>query len=695
MKEFLKGQYDYIFFFYGLSFFFMALICFTMGREKLRKLPWIFLGLFGLFHGLTEWLEMLIIIQGRSRAVSILKLVSLSISFLCLFEFARRGILRIKEKRVSPWAYAPFIILFFLGLKSGLSGLQVSTRYFLGFPAAYAASRIIYEFSKQDKDSGRALTLLGVIMALYSVLTGFVVPQAEFMFSGLLNAESFYQKFGLPVELVRGILMLTATLLLWSYSSTLSEAEYKPQWFSERIRPSKRVISLILIFLLAAGWAFTNRLDYYAGIQMIKKDRLKKDSHLNRLTRELTLLGRATISMSRPSPIREVISQKNPENEEKAKTILEQFKTKFNALDCFLLDAQGMLIASAADSAAEAEKGKSYASRPYFKEAMLGDNGYSFKLGPVYNERIYYVSYPVEAPSGEIIGVAVIVKSILAEPLFQYRLFSITITFFICLIVIIFFIALRKREALFELIKKAHLQLQEVDRMKSDFICVVSHELRTPLTSIRNAADILIKGGPFKRSVDVHEKELLEIILNNVDRQTRMVSDLLDLSKIEAGVMPIVAKPVEIAALVRDTVGSLQAQAEEKKINMAVAYGFPERKVYCDPEHTRRILTNLVVNAIKFTPEHGRITVKVEDAAKEARITVSDTGIGISGDDKEKIFDKFYRSCDEAVQHKKGWGLGLTITKGLVEAQKGKIWLNSTLGKGSSFYFTLPYAAGE
>ncbi len=112
--------------------------------------------------------------------------------------------------------------------------------------------------------------------------------------------------------------------------------------------------------------------------------------------------------------------------------------------------------------------------------------------------------------------------------------------------------------------------------------------------------------------------------------------------------------------------------------------------VYADPEHVRRILNNLVSNAIKFTPENGKITVRTEDAGEELKTTVLDTGIGISIFDKENLFNKFYSSSSAAAQEKKGCGLGLSITKGLVEAQKGRVWVDSEPGKGSSFYFTLP-----
>lgn len=692
MKEFLKGQFDYIYFFYGFSFFLLALICFTIDRDKLRKLPWILLGLFGLFHGLSEWLDMFMVIAGKNNILLVFNLFSLSVSYICLFEFARIGLFRLKGKTISSWVYPLIVIALPLGYKYGMDGWFTTVRYFLGFPSAYFAARTIYEFSKAEQENKRPIIALSVMMALYAVFTGLVVPEVAFIPASIINFGSFYNAFGVPIQMVRGISTLCAALALWFYSSTLpiSGSGYKPYGYSIRFMPTKWMIALTLVVFIGAGWIFTNYLDYYAGIKMIKRNESKTGSQLNMLTKELALLGRAALSMSKSSAVRGVASFQQPQNMERVDAVLRQFKVKFGALDCALLDKQGMPIAYIGDGGSEIKMGKSYASRPYFRDALSWKNGYYFKLGPAYNERIYYVSYPIMDTAGKISGVAVIVKNIHAEPLFQYRLFSIVITFLVCVIAIIFFIVLRRRESLINLIERVHSQLEEVDRMKTDFISVVSHELRTPLTSIKNAADILMKGGPAKRAVDERERELLKIVLDNVDRQTRMVSDLLDVSKIEAGVMPVFPEPTDITELIKQVIAALQPLADDKKIDIALAIDTPEKIVYADEEHVRRILSNLTVNAIKFTANKGKVTVKAEDAGKEVRITVSDTGIGISAADKEKLFGKFYRSCSVTAQERRGCGLGLAIAKGLVEAQKGRIWVESQPGEGSSFYFTLP-----
>jgi len=691
MKIFLEGQLDYIYFFYGFSLFLLAVICFSIDKEKKSKFPWFLLGLFALANGIAEWLNIPPIISEKSDSMPIFNLLALIISYLCLFEFARSAFYQVKKKIINKWIYLilfPFLILLVLGYKFLLKEGFIITCYFLGFPSLYFSSRIIYEFSKREKKGKCWLVALSITMSLYAVSV-LIVPRASFFPANFLNLESFYNAFGVSIELIQGFLGLCAAMSIWFYSSVSADIRYKPR-HKIHIFPSKWLLAFVLVVFIGAGWAFTNNLDYYAGIQIIKRSEPKANSPLHILTRELTLLGKAVFSISRNSSVRNAVSSQNAQDIEKARAILNTFKYKFGASACVLLDARGAPIVSADNSISEIKIDRSYASRPYFKDAFSGGKGYYFQLGSAYNERIYYVGYPVTDTSGKISGVAVIVKAIQTEPLFQYRLLGIVLTFLICIIAIIFFIVLMKREALIDFIEKVHAQLEEVDRMKTDFISVVSHELRTPLTSIRNAASILMKGGPAKRIIEQREEELLGIIFDNVDRQTRLVNDLLDVSKIEANVMPIFPKPIDMSNLIKDTLALMRPLAEDKNIEVALDFQSPKNMVYADPEHVRRILNNLVSNAIKFTPENGKITVRTEDAGEELKTTVLDTGIGISIFDKENLFNKFYSSSSAAAREKKGCGLGLSITKGLVEAQKGRVWVDSEPGKGSSFYFTLP-----
>ena len=693
--EFFRGQFDYICFFYGLAFFFVGIICFSIRKDSRRRLPWVMLGLFGFTHGINEWMDVYAISYVESYFVSLVHLTILGLSYVFLFEFARAGFLRAGKKIVGAWIYPLILIPAFYGMRYGLDGLNAGFRYFIGFPACIFSGFVIFRAPGKDPSGRRPLIMLGVIMAIYGIFTGLVVPKSILGPSQWLNTESFYQAVGLPVQFVRGTLALLAAMALWFYPTALTNVKSLPRRYFFPFKPSKWTILLTLVVLMALGWAFTDYLDYYAGIQLIKNSKADANSPLNRMIGELTKLEDAAVLISKSSAIRSLLDTRSPQDMERAASLIEDYKHKYAGIDCFLLDEKGMPVVSAGGNLSENIVSKSFASASYFKDAMKGKTGYYFRPGSTYDERVYYISLPVKGAADKPLGAIVIRKNITVTPILRYRLMSIYITTFVCLLAIIFFIALRRRENLIKLIEEVNAELNVIDTMKTDFVSIASHELRTPLTSIKNAASILSKNRPDNRISGEKEKELLDIIINNANRQMRMIDDLLDVSKIEAGVMDMYLGPVDIVALAKETVNSLKHHTEEKKIKMDVSSDRESLVIRADPEQTRRIFTNLIVNAIKFTPDNGGINVRVEEAGAEVRISVADTGIGISEEDQEKIFEKFYRGSDIRARRKGGSGLGLVITKGLVEAQGGRIWVKSKLNKGSTFYFTLPLGQGQ
>ncbi|MBU1121271.1 MAG: PAS domain-containing protein [Candidatus Omnitrophica bacterium] len=238
---------------------------------------------------------------------------------------------------------------------------------------------------------------------------------------------------------------------------------------------------------------------------------------------------------------------------------------------------------------------------------------------------------------------------------------------------------------------QAYERLRELDQMKSYFISIVSHELRTPLTAIKSAVSLLLKnlGKPKqKEEAENKDEELLNIILNNTNRQIRLVNDLLDLSKIESGVIRIEKKPIDIVELVRNVIKVLSFQLKSKNIECNIETNLAALFVLVDSDLIRRVFNNLIINAIKFVSDSGKIEIRIE-CKKEidgVRIAVVDNGIGILAHDFTKLFDKFYQVGYQV----NGVGLGLSIAKGIVEAHGGKIWVESLFKKSSSFYFTLP-----
>ena len=230
---------------------------------------------------------------------------------------------------------------------------------------------------------------------------------------------------------------------------------------------------------------------------------------------------------------------------------------------------------------------------------------------------------------------------------------------------------------------------REIEQMKSDFVSLVSHELRTPLVAIKGAADNLLDG--LAGELNDIQKDCLVLSKRNIDRLNRLISDLLDISRIEAGKIQLNKQPADAASIVKDVLGLFQAGAKEKSI--ALESLLPEELplVTIDSDKINQVLTNLVGNALKFTPAQGKIIIKAFRAENFLRVEVRDTGVGIPKQDLDKVFDKFYQvDRNKSFTSVKGTGLGLPISKGIVERHGGKIWAESETGQGSKFIFTLP-----
>jgi len=237
-------------------------------------------------------------------------------------------------------------------------------------------------------------------------------------------------------------------------------------------------------------------------------------------------------------------------------------------------------------------------------------------------------------------------------------------------------------------LQEAVEQFKKLDQLKSDFVSTVSHEIRSPLASIKNAVNLLASGKT--GAVNEDQERFLQMAVRNIDRLVAIVNDLLDLSKIEAGKMQFRFSDVDIRFLIDHLVATFQPQAEASQL--ALEMDCPEAlpKVYADGARIEQVLSNLLSNAIKCTPAGGRVVLSARSLHDAVEISVADTGIGISPENQKRIFDRFFQVGDSLMRTSKGTGLGLTITKQLIEAHGGKISVESEVGKGSRFFFSLP-----
>jgi PAS domain S-box-containing protein len=231
----------------------------------------------------------------------------------------------------------------------------------------------------------------------------------------------------------------------------------------------------------------------------------------------------------------------------------------------------------------------------------------------------------------------------------------------------------------------------EIDQMKSDFVSIVSHELRTPLTAIKGYLDLILIGaaGPITQQ----QQSFLEIAKGNARRLHELVSDLLDLSRIESGRAELDLQVVSLQPVIEQVVDTLRNEFEVRDLALTVDVSQNLPELFGDPLRIAQILTNLLSNAYKYTSTGG-VTLRGRQIHGNLQVDIIDTGVGISEDDQDKLFTRFFRARDTIVRQQAGTGLGLNITKSLVELHGGEIWVESAPGKGSTFSFTLPLPAG-
>lgn len=267
-----------------------------------------------------------------------------------------------------------------------------------------------------------------------------------------------------------------------------------------------------------------------------------------------------------------------------------------------------------------------------------------------------------------------------------------------------------KSASLYQEIKETNLKLEKLERLKSEFISIVSHELRTPLTSIKNALDILMTG----KCGEINESgtKFLDMAKRNVQRLSGIINDLLDLSKIEAGKMDFNFQNINIHQVIDYVKSTLSILAKEKNLTLIIDETENLPDINADSQRLEQVLTNLVSNAIKFTPEGKKITISsrllnasyievhpyFQDEINKLKgdyivVSVKDEGIGIAEKDLLHAFDKFAQIENSLSRKVGGSGLGLPIAKQLLDAHKGAIWCSSELEKGSDFCFAIPVAA--
>jgi two-component system, OmpR family, phosphate regulon sensor histidine kinase PhoR len=231
-------------------------------------------------------------------------------------------------------------------------------------------------------------------------------------------------------------------------------------------------------------------------------------------------------------------------------------------------------------------------------------------------------------------------------------------------------------------------RVRRLETVRRDFISNLSHELRTPLASLKALTETLQEGALEDPPA---ARRFLGRMETEVDALTQMATELLELSRIESGQVPLELKPVPVASLLVSAEERMRAQAERAGLSLRLLPAQDKLEVLADPPRLEQVLVNLIHNAIKFTPPGGMVDLTAQPDGDYVCFTVQDTGVGIPADELERIFERFYKA--DRARSSGGTGLGLSISRHLVEAHGGRIWAESEEGRGSAFHFTLPVAS--
>jgi signal transduction histidine kinase len=237
-------------------------------------------------------------------------------------------------------------------------------------------------------------------------------------------------------------------------------------------------------------------------------------------------------------------------------------------------------------------------------------------------------------------------------------------------------------------LRAANRQLQELDRLKDEFISTVSHELRTPLTAIRSLAEIL---HDYSDTTPNRQKEFSSIIIRETRRLTRLITQVLDFQKLELDRMRWNISSIDLKDVIHDAVSATGQLVTDKRIRMEVHLPDDSQPIDGDRDQLIQAMVNLISNAVKFCPpDQGQIHIRLEYETDHLTVSVADNGIGISQTNQKKIFEKFQQVVDPTMGRPPGTGLGLSITRRIVQYHHGNLTVKSAKGEGATFYFTLP-----
>ncbi|MCM2359823.1 MAG: PAS domain S-box protein, partial [Geobacteraceae bacterium] len=305
LSDFFKGQLDYIFFFYGLAFVFFSVVCFShKPYDGKRQLPWNWLGLFGLAHGINEWLDMIAVSLGDGDRFTAVRLCVMLVSFLFMTEFARSGHCLVQGKGPGRWIFVPLLLLAACGSLYGLAGMQVSVRYLFGLGGGSWAAWVLYRSSLDRDGAAFPLAVAGAALFLYACASGVIVPAAPFFPASVLNQDVFFMLAGFPIQLLRGVLALWIMAAIWMHFEGALRADAEQSGLEPVPNNGKAVLALLAV-IFTVGWVGASFSGGYAARE-IRQDLINEAREIAAAIDPATLaaLGRTAADGDSPELIR-------------------------------------------------------------------------------------------------------------------------------------------------------------------------------------------------------------------------------------------------------------------------------------------------------------------------------------------------------------------------------------------------------
>ena len=418
MAEFLNTQLDFVLFFYGLAFILLGAVAAAISRASKRSIPWPVLSAFGYIHGVGEWLDLLALILGDTPAFELARTALMAVSYVALVEFGRLDALRHGIKMPGRWVYPPMLALVVLGWHlAGVGGANAFARYVLAVPGATLVCVMFVLHARRAGGSERRwLAAAAVAFALYGFAAGVVVPNTPDWAGDFLNYTLFTATFGMPVQFVRGVLACFAALCIWGYwgqrliveADSLRYAQFQHRQFVWTIAAMGTI--------LVAGCVLTQ------GLGEIYKRNIEETSQgdinliASRLDSEIAPTGGMVRALAGAVSVRLLAANDPKANRTRVDDVLA-LQTKASGADIgFILGAEGQAIASIAKGRASNSDivriGQDFGTMPFFKSAIAGAPGHQFAMNFASATPSYFVSFPIRADNGDVIGVAVLKKAL-------------------------------------------------------------------------------------------------------------------------------------------------------------------------------------------------------------------------------------------------------------------------------------------